>query len=275
MTCAWTEFLSILPPWLRRDVDSRAREDLQELRLRLDRPPELVTGKGVQLLERPAGRDDITYCINTASRYSPWSAATMVDGYITAPGGHRMGICGEVVCRDSQITGIRDVTSLCLRVARDFPGIGKLILDLEGSVLILGAPGWGKTTLLRDMARQIGERETISVVDERRELFPDGFVRGKRMDVLTGCRKDRGIDMVLRTMGPAWIAMDEITEEGDCKSLIRAANCGVRLLATAHAASSADFRRRPVYRALLEQKIFDHLVILRRDKTCTVERMYA
>lgn len=275
MICAWNEFLSILPPWIKTTVDEQGRETLQELRLRLDSPPELVNGSQWSLLERAVTRDDLTYCINTASRYSPWAAATMADGYITAPGGHRMGICGEGVCKEGTVTGIRDVTSLCIRVARDFPGIGKVALDLPGSILILGAPGWGKTTLLRDMARQIGENETIAVVDERRELFPDGFSRGKRMDVLTGCPKGQGIDIVLRTMGPQTIAMDEITAESDCQALIRAANCGVRLLATAHAANKADLQRRPVYRPLLEQKLFDHLVVLRRDKTYTVERVYA
>ena len=94
------------------------------------------------------------------------------------------------------------------------------------------------------------------------------------MDVLTGCPKAQGIDMVLRTMGPARIAVDEITAEADCQGLLRAANCGVRLLASAHGATSADFRKRAVYAPLVEQKIFDHLVVLRRDKTYTVERMY-
>lgn len=275
MICAWKELLSILPPWLKDAVDERGREAVQELRLRLGSPPELGFGDHSLFLKQSVTREDLNCCINTASRYSPWAAATMAEGYITAPGGHRIGICGEGVCREGTVTGIRDVTALCIRVARDFPGIGKVALDLPGSILILGAPGWGKTTLLRDMARQIAEREIVCVVDERRELFPEGFNRGMRMDVLTGCPKDAGIDIVLRTMGPETIVMDEITAEADCRALIRAANCGVRLLATAHGASSEDFRKRPVYRPLLEQKIFDHLVVLRRDKTCTVERMYA
>lgn len=275
MMCAWKELLGVLPIWMRQDVDELGREDLQELHMRLNAPPELVTSGRVLQLERIVTRDDLDYCINAASRYSPWAAATIAQGYLTAPGGHRIGICGEGVCRDGVVSGIREVTSLCVRVARDFPGIGKVILDLPGSVLILGAPGWGKTTLLRDMARQLSERHNVAVVDERRELFPDGFERGKRMDVLTGCPKSLGMDMVLRTMGPNWIALDEITAEEDCRALIQAANCGVRLLATAHAGSAQDFRSRTVYRPLAEQRVFETLVILRQDKTCTVERMYA
>lgn len=273
MMCDWKSLLSVLPVWLRQEVDNPGREELQELRLRLNAPPELVLKSRSCWLSRTVSREDLSFCVNTASRYSPWAAATAAQGYITAPGGHRIGICGEGVCKDGSVSGIREVTSLCIRVARDFPGIGKVAGDLEGSILILGAPGWGKTTLLRDMARQLAEEKSICVVDERRELYPEGFLRGKRMDVLTGCPKSQGIDMVLRTMGPSWIALDEITAEEDCRALIQAAYCGIRLLATAHAGSLRDYRSRHLYEPLVKHRIFDTLVVLRPDKTCTVERM--
>lgn len=273
MMCAWKELLGILPPRIRSEVDRIGKENMQELRLRINAPPELVCGSGSRWLACDISRDDMSYCVNAASRYSPWTAATAAQGYITASGGHRIGIGGEVVYKDGQVKGIREIRSLCIRVARDFPGIGKKAAVLPGSVLILGAPGWGKTTLLRDLSRQVSENETVSVVDERGELFPEGFRKGKRMDVLTGCPKSVGINMMLRTMGPDCIAMDEITAEDDCQALIQAANCGVRLLSTAHAASVSDFRRRCVYRPLVEQGIFETLLILRPDKSCRVERM--
>ena len=273
MRCAWKELLGILPPRLRPEVDRLGNTELQELRLRINAPPELVLGKGSRRLSWEVGRDDLNYCVNAASRYSPWTAATAAQGYITAPGGHRIGLCGEAVCRDGQVTGIRDIRSLCIRVARDFPGIAKIAAQTPGSILILGAPGWGKTTLLRDLIRCISEKETVSVVDERGELFPEAFEQGKRMDVLTNCPKGLGINMVLRTMGPSCIALDEITAEEDCYALVHAANCGVRLLATAHAASLSDFRSRCVYHPLVEQKIFETLLILRPDKSYRVERM--
>lgn len=273
MRCAWKELLSILPIWLRQETDRLGSEKLEELRLRLGAPPELVTGEAYFVLDRPVCREDLNFCINTASRYSPWAATTIAKGYLTAPGGHRIGVCGDGICKDGTPAGIREITSVCIRVARDFTGIGKVICDLSGSVLILGAPGWGKTTLLRDMARQLSIGSTVAVADERSELFPEGFERGKRMDVLTGCPKTKAIDMLLRTMGPSWIAVDEITENDDCQALIQAANCGVRLLATAHAGSSQDFRKRTIYKPLVEQGIFQALVILHKDKTYTVERM--
>lgn len=273
MMCAWKEFLAMLPPWLRFDVDALGRDTLQELRLRLKSPPELILHNKSIWLGREVTSADISFCINAASQYSPWSASTAAKGFLTAAGGHRIGICGSVVRKNGEITGIRNPDSLCLRVARDFPGIGRQLASLTGSVLIVGAPGWGKTTLLRDLCRHRSAAETLSVVDERGELFPQQVKRGKRLDVLSGCPKAEGIEMVLRTMGPECIAVDEITAEEDCTALIKASCCGVRLLATAHAASMEEFRSRIIYRPLVEFGIFDHIVILNRDKSYTAERM--
>ncbi len=273
MRCAWKELLDILPPWLRGEVDRLGRNDLQELRLRINAPPELVMGEKAHWLTRTIQEEDLRFIVNTASRYSPWRAATAAQGYLTAPGGHRIGICGEAVCQGGIVTGIRDIHSLCIRVARDFPGILTNLADIKGSVLILGPPGWGKTTLLRDLIRQMSESETVAVVDERGELFPEGFIKGRKMDVLTGCPKNAGIEMLLKVMGPSCLAVDEITAKGDCAALIQAANCGVRLLATAHAASKQDFLNRSVYRPLIEENVIHTLLILRRDKSYITERM--
>lgn len=273
MNCAWKELLEILPPWLSRELDSFSADNLQELRLRLDAPAELIYCGGVRRLHKRVSREDISFCVNTASRYSPWNAATIRQGYLTASGGHRIGLCGEVVMKEHGIGGIRNVTSLCIRVARDFPGIGTGLASLPGSILILGAPGWGKTTLLRDASRQLARKHTVSVVDERGELFPEGIPRGERMDVLTGAPKAEAVTMVLRTMSPEWIAVDEITAEADCRALLQAQGCGVRLIATAHAGSMEEFRQRPVYRTLLEQNLFGNILTLRSDKSYRLERM--
>lgn len=275
MRCAWKELLDILPKWMITDVDALGRSSLQELRLRLDAPPELVSCDSVQRLGRQVSSEDLSYCVNAASRYSPWAAATIAQGFLTVSGGHRIGLCGEAVLKNKEITGIRKVTSLCIRVARDFPGIGSSAAGLRGSMLILGAPGRGKTTLLRDIARQISEKSTVVVVDERGEIFPSGFVRGDRMDVLTGVPKAGGVEMVLRTMGPEWIAVDEITAEEDCRSLLQAQGCGVRLLATAHAGSLDEFRVRPIYKALLDNHVFDYLLILHSDRSYGTERIHS
>lgn len=275
MRCAWNELLKIVPQSIRQDVDRMGRDTLQELRLRLGMAPEMVTSKGPVWLSGIVTESDISFVVNTASRYSPWAAATAAKGYITAQGGHRIGICGETVTSGGSITGIRSPTSLCIRVARDFPGIAAGAAGLRGNTLILGPPGSGKTTLLRDLIRQISDSGigSVAVVDERGELFPSGFSTGKRTDILSGCTKVQGVQITLRTMGPAWIAVDEITARDDCEALTEAGWCGVRLLATAHASDRADLNRRPVYRPLLDCGLFENLIILHPDKSWRTERM--
>ena len=272
MTCAWDQFIRILPQRMRQDVDRLGQQTLQEFRLRINAPPELVCRTGISWLSEQVTTEDLQYCINAASRYSPWAAETAAEGYLTAPGGHRIGLCGDVVIHNGIVTGIRRLESICIRIARDFPGIGRNV-DLTGSVLILGAPGWGKTTLLRDLARNAAARESTAVVDERGELFPPGLQRGKRMDVLTGCPKEQGIRRLLCTMGPEWIVVDEITADRDCEALTNAVGCGVKLLATAHGSSREDLTRRSVYRKLMESGIFSTVLVLDRNKGWKTERM--
>lgn len=269
MNCAWKQLLGILPPRMRREADEAGRASAREIRLRVHSPPEMILGSQVRCLSGTVSREDLHHCVNAASRYSPWAAETVARGYITAPGGHRIGICGTAIVRNGIFSGIRELQSLCIRVARDHPGIAGGI-PISGNILILGAPGWGKTTLLRDLCRLIGENHLISVLDERSELFPEGLPGGNRLDILTGCPRDQGIDLLLRTMGPEYIAMDEITARADCEALLTAANCGVKLLATAHAASWEDYKNRPVYASL--HGIFDTLVMLKPDNTYTLER---
>ena len=273
MKCYWKDLMAVLPLRLRHLGEQAGGDGLWEIRMRLGMPTELVSSRGSIWLNDRTTAEEIRFCINTASRYSPWTAQTLARGYVTAPGGHRIGIGGEMTVDQGRVTGVREVESLCIRVARDVTGIGKPFRMLPGSILIIGPPGSGKTTLLRDLTREISHQQAVTVVDERGELFPTGMVRGRGMDVLRLCPKPEGIEMALRTMGPATIAVDEITGEEDARALLKAGWCGVRLIATAHAASAADLRSRPVYRPLWEMKLFEHLLTCHRDKSRTGERM--
>lgn len=278
MICAWQEFIKLLPVSLRHPVDKSYRDELIELRLRVGRKPELVLPRGSVWIEKETVKQDIQFIVNAVSQYSPWAAASMANGFLTAPGGHRIGFCGDVVTQNGMITGFREVSSLCMRVARSFPGIAGD--GVYGSALIIGRPGSGKTTLLRDLIRRQSEKGSgsICVVDERCELFPmvrglHCFDPGPKTDILSSCAKANGVLMVLRTMCPQYIAVDEITEEADCEALLNAGWCGVNLLATAHAADRNDLLQRPVYRLITANHIFDTLVIMQADKSWRAERM--
>ena len=279
MQCLWQSYLNLLPPWMRQTVNRLGKDKLLELRLRIGLQPQCVLTDGIVRFGQVVTSQDLVFCINAASQYSPWSAATAAQGFLTAQGGHRIGICGSAVTTEGHMTGIRTPTSLCIRVARDFPGLATGVPFHNRSILIIGSPGTGKTTLLRDLIRQIAHSPygPVAVVDDRCELYPivqghHGFSTGDGVDVLSGCCKVEGIQFLLRNMSPGYIAVDEITASQDCQALLHAGWCGVKLLATAHAGTKEDLFTRPIYRPLLKYKLFDTLLILQSDKTWHMER---
>lgn len=271
MKCMSKELLGILPPAIRESIKRMDVTKLEEIRLKVGAPARIRGAEGERNLPHLVLQEDLSYVVNTASRYSPWNSVSSAQGYLTAPGGHRIGICGEGILDNGIMKGIRNPSSLCIRVARELTGLGQMV-DLRDSVLIIGPPGSGKTTLLRDLIRRIGQekRGSVSVVDERGEIFPQ--LGGKSCfdsasaDILTGCPKHQGIEMVLRSMGPNWIAVDEITASTDCEAMLQAGWCGVKLLATVHAGSREDLLSRPVYKPLVESKLFRTGILLSLDK---------
>lgn len=279
MICQWQELLLILPVWLRGEVDRLQDLSVNEIRLRLHSPPEIIGNSQTVTLNRSIVAEDLSFCINSATKYSPWTSGSISDGFITAAGGHRIGICGECVFSGDKLKNIVSLTSVCIRVAKDYPGITEPIQNLSGSVLIIGKPGSGKTTFLRDLIRSLSNKnESVTVIDERRELFPvvSGhfvFDRGIHTDVLSGCKKSIGLEMAIRTMSPDTIALDEITGQEDCLAVQSAAWCGVRILATAHAGNKSELLSREIYRPLLQNKIFKTLIVLQKDKTWKQEVM--
>lgn len=273
MSCAWKEFLLILPDRLRQDVDRLGKEKMTELRLRIGRPAEIVMTDRVCSVGARVTGQELERLINFVTQYSPWAATTVSKGYLSASGGHRIGMCGDVVMKDGRMIGIRSVTSLCIRIARDIPGVASSAGAINSSIIVIGAPGWGKTTLLRDLARTVATDRNVCVIDDRGELFPQGVRRGHRMDVLTGSHKEEGIQLALRCMGPEYIAVDEITAAEDTNAVLRAHGSGVKLLATAHAGSLDDLRTRSIYRELVARRVFSSALVLSSDKSYTRERI--
>lgn len=274
----------ILPCELAQALERLDTARLEELRLRCGAPPTALIGGAERPL--PGVRTSLTSrelgdILSAATRYSSYSAEdSLREGYVTLPGGHRIGLCGTAVTRGGRTESVRELSSLCIRIARQVRcSIPEPSRALSASALLLGPPGAGKTTLLRECVRTLSvQGRRVCVVDERGEVaacchgVPQLDV-GPHTDVLTGACKEEAIMRLLRTMDPEWIALDEITAPGDIEAMEQASYCGVRFLATAHAADAAELQKRPLYRRLCALGLFETLLILTPDRQVRMERM--
>ncbi len=264
--------LALLPPSLRQAADSLPEGDkrrCEEFRLRRGRPAmALVEERERPFSTLPVSEADIRVVLEAATRSSLHAAAEELRrGYIAAPGGVRVGVCGVGVSDSQRLTGLRAFSSLSLRIPRQVIGCADGIWPSVtaggfASLLIVSPPGAGKTTLLRELTRRLSEEGyRVAVADERGEIADAAlgeprFEVGAHTDVLTGVPRAQAAMMLLRSMNPQIVAMDEITDEADAAALMNAVGSGVRLLATAHGRDAADAAKRPALRRLLELGAF-------------------
>ncbi|MBW7473561.1 stage III sporulation protein AA [Paenibacillus oenotherae] len=278
------------------------RDRLEEIRIREGRPLEVGFGDGFRfiaengaLLTEPADayKPAAPICRKLLERVTNHSLYAMEEelrrGYITASGGHRIGIAGRTVLEDGGVRGIRDVAAFNVRIAREVVGAANTVLpkllDLSRQTvlpaLIIAPPQQGKTTLVRDLARAVSSGEwghraaagwqgrKVGIVDERSEIAAcirgvPSFNVGPRTDVMDACPKAEGMMMMIRSMSPEVLIVDEIGREEDADAILDASHAGIAVIATAHARDLDDARGRPVLRRLLEADAFAVCVELGR-----------
>ena len=273
------------------------QKTLQEIRLRAGRPVILHSGGREHFLTaqgEPTGSLSQAYCaaereleeiLEHICHYSPYAfEEELRRGFVTVAGGHRGGVAGQAVLEpDGRIRTFKNISYLNVRVSHEVKGAADGVLpDMYGggslkSALIISPPGCGKTTLLRDLVRQIsdgnvyGPGMTVGVVDERSELA--GSFLGKaqndmgiRTDVLDGCPKELGMLLLLRSMSPQVIAIDELGGDGELAALRQAAACGCKVLATVHGEDRQDVEYRFGMAADLWERLFDRFLVLGRER---------
>ncbi len=261
----------------------------EELRIRKDSPAMFYAGGSEFVLNTVASSECIRELMLALSMHS-LSVFTddIKNGFFTVDCGIRIGVAGRAVCEHGQIRMLRDYTSLNIRFPQQLKGIHAAIygqLANEGNIpttLIVSAPQHGKTTLLRDLIRAVSAGELyipkkVCAVDERSELAGSGyFDLGPRTDVLSACPKAEGMRMALRSLSPEVIATDEIGAEKDLEALFEAGNCGVKVLATAHAGSVDELLERMFFRKLMASGFIERTVVLSESLgRGTVENVYA
>ncbi len=288
-----------------RMAEGRA-EQVSEIRLRISRPAILMEGSREVFLRgdgaytdkmEQAWRPDRQALSEIVSHLCQYSLYAYEDelrqGYITIEGGHRVGIVGQAVQENAgSIRTIKHISAINIRIAHQILGAAIPVLPYvyrRGSIcntLIVSPPGCGKTTMLRDLVRQIsggnayGPARTVGVVDERSEIagcymgLPQNDL-GPRSDVLDACPKALGMMMLLRSMSPAVLAVDELGSGEEIRAVRMAASCGVSLVATIHGMDMQDVQGKPGMGALLSEGIFTCVLVLRRDRqgACLVKQV--
>lgn len=189
------------------------------------------------------------------------------EGFITYKGGIRIGICGTAIYEDGKIVGMKDISALNIRIPHEIENSAKeLIKYKNSSILIIGPPCSGKTTVLRDFSKQTSFEKKVCIVDERMEIsgtyhgipcFDIGFCT-----VLNGFIKKDGIKSAVRSMAPDIIVCDEFGDENDIRSAVFAMKSGVKIVASMHAFNEKDFLEKPFSKDIIRNKIFDYYAFL-------------
>jgi len=277
------EILRLFPEMFRRSIQKNIAKrwsSLQEIRFRLQQPIELVFDQHVEWMKHlKPNQQDAQFILNQLSNFSLYRMEDELrEGYITIEGGHRVGLAGKVNTRGGQVKAIKDVTFLNIRIAKESIGIAQSILPYiydkdYCNTLLIGAPQTGKTTLIRDMARIVatGEKmirpKKVGVIDERSEIAAsiNGVPQhqlGYRTDVMDACPKAEGMMMMIRSMSPEVLVVDEIGSYDDVQALLEAINAGVTIFCTIHGRSLEELKNRPTLQAIFQQRAFDRFVIL-------------
>lgn len=282
------EILRLFPRQLRHKINDRVHSkwhELQEIRLRLDKPIELSFFDRVEWIEDiKFTSDEGNYVLNQLSEHSLYRMETeLKEGFITVAGGHRVGLAGKVTTSNGRVKGLQFITSFNIRIAQQIIGLAHSLIDYMNKqndylhTLIIGAPQSGKTTLLRDITRLISRgygnvsSKKVAVIDERSEIAASKngipqFDIGHRTDVLDACPKSDGMMMVIRSMSPDVIVVDEIGKREDVQALLDVFHAGVTIVCTVHGSSLAEVKKRLSLQSLFTQSIFKRYIYLTYDK---------
>lgn len=290
------EIFSVLPE--RVGMYLRGKDSinkLQEVRIKVGKPLSIVMDNNETIFSYVITRDDIKIIIQKISNYSLYAFEEEIrQGYITIQGGHRVGLAGQCVIQNNAIKTIRNITSLNIRICREIIGCSNSLMkhlvdkDTISNTLIISPPKCGKTTLLRDITRNISNgmsnvglcgKRTV-VIDERSEIaacyngVPQMNV-GIRTDVYDNCIKSEGMMMAVRGLSPEVIVCDEIGTYKDMEGLIMAYNSGVNIIATLHGRNIEELYKRPVFREIVENNVINKVVILSGKRGVgTIEDIY-
>lgn len=270
-------------------------EHIYEIRIKAESPILIYSKYGENIINYCPTREELKNMMQKISNYSLYAYEEDIrQGFITIKGGHRIGIAGECVMENGKVKTIRNISSVNIRIANEIIGCSDKILPYIISknrvynTIIISPPKCGKTTILRDITRNISNGveslhlygKKVTVIDERSEIgachfgIPQNDL-GMRTDILDNCLKREGMIMAIRSLSPEVLICDEIGTKGDIEALMMAFNSGVNIIVTIHGFTIEDLYKRLVFKELLDNKILERAVILSsRNGVGTIEDVY-
>ncbi len=264
------------------NVEEHFFNDIEEVRLRVDKPLIIkanqreyyITEKGLTITLKNGyicTKEDITKTLDIMSNRSMYTIQEdLKRGFLTLQGGHRVGITGQTVFAKKDLVTIKNINGLNIRICKEIKGCSDNIFkEIKlGHTLIVSPPACGKTTLLRDLIRNFSNSGlNVGVVDERNEISASHNGKydidlGERTDILVSCPKDIGMTMLLRSMSPQIIAVDEIGRIEDVEALEMLLNAGVKILATIHSNDIEELKNKQIIQRLIKNKVFDNYIVM-------------
>lgn len=290
------EIIRILPEKISSEVRAYINEgNIQEIRIKIGKPIILILSNEEKVLDYIATNEEMRGILVKISNYSLYAYEEEIkQGYITIKGGHRVGIAGECVISNGEIRTIKNISSLNIRISKAVVGSSNKIMpiitgcDRIYNTIIISPPKCGKTTILRDIAKNISngmytlglKGKKVVIIDERSEVaacyngVPQMNV-GIRTDVLDNCLKNTGMIMAIRSLSPDVLICDEIGTLGEVEALNMAFNSGVNIVVTVHGFDIEDIYSRKVFKELIDESIIERVVILSSRKGAgTIEKVY-
>lgn len=292
----YDEIYKILPKEISNIVKQYLQEDaVQEIRIKSGKPVILNLSYGEKVLDYRTTIEDLKFMMAKVSNYSLYAFEEEIkQGYITLKGGHRVGLAGECVISNGEVRTIKNISSLNIRICREVIGSSNKVMSLITNnnrvynTLIVSPPKCGKTTILRDIAKNISNGvykinlagKKVTIVDERSEIaacyngVPQMNV-GIRTDILDNCLKTSGMIMAIRSLSPEVLVCDEIGTRGDLEALNMAFNSGVNVIVTVHGYDIEDVYGRVVFKDLIDNCILERIILLSNRKGAgTIEKVY-
>ena len=303
------EIINSLSLNLRNKIKMIQGENIEEIRLRINKPL-IINGNQKDYFYNEkynkldlnmdkayiVTKEDVEQTFQIICKYSIHSFMDDIKkGFVTLRGGHRVGIVGKAIVENGKVENLKHISSLNIRISKEVKDCSDKVMDhiiksptKINNTIIISPPQCGKTTLLRDIVRNLSNGTekynfkgvNVALIDERNEIAgsylgtPQMDV-GIRTDIIETCPKDVGIMMVLRSMSPNVIITDEIGTEKDIKALYTALNGGVGLITTVHGDSIEDIRNKKELNNLLDEELFKKVILLSAKRgPGTVEKIY-